>query len=201
MTKKFKRNYGEKAQYLVRDAHDPILNQTQYALVKEEIVRRAEKYKTYGHTLDNIFSGMIKCECCGGSYDRMVVHSGEKYKKVVWKCVISDHFGKSKCPATSYIPEDILMEVTSKALGVDQITRDSLKQSVEKITASNQFVLTFFFKDGTEKKLEWTHRSRRESWTPEMKAKAREQMKEVWKERKQKCLLKNPQVSTNDNLK
>ncbi len=184
LSKKFKRNYGERAQYLVRDAHDPILDKAQYAEVQNEIKRRAGKFKTSSRNTDNLFSGLIKCECCGKNYDRMVAHCGEKYQKPIWKCETSDHYGKSACPATSYIPEEILIEVTRKALGVDHITRAILKEKLTKIMASNQFTLTFIFKDGTEKKVEWKHRSRRESWTPEMKAKAREQMKNVWKERK-----------------
>ena len=46
----------------------------------------------------------------------------------------------------------------------------------------DKLLLTFTFKDGTTREAVWKDRSRADSWTPEMKAKAREDY-----ERRTKC--------------
>ena len=50
-------------------------------------------------------------------------------------------------------------------------------EEVEQIRAENGNCVVIRFKDGNETRLKWNDRSRAESWTPEMKEKARQKAK------------------------
>jgi hypothetical protein len=70
--------------------------------------------------------------------------------------------GKSECDSQQ-IPEDILIEKINEVGGLDKI---------KEIIVPDRFRLTFIMKDGSTVEAEWRHRSRRESWTNEMKRQA-----------------------------
>jgi len=72
--------------------------------------------------------------------------------------------GKSECDSQQ-IPEDILIEKINEVCGLE---------AIEKITVPGKFQLAFTLKGGTEKSVEWRHKSRRESWTPAMRAEVSE---------------------------
>ena len=63
-----------------------------------------------------------------------------------------------------------------EVLGVHEITEENIQTLVEiRVPSPNHIV--FAFKDGREIERVWQDRSRAESWTDEMKEKARAQMK------------------------
>jgi len=66
------------------------------------------------------------------------------------------------------------MEKCTEALGVLVYDPDMVKARVMEIRVPDDGVLVFAFKDGNERTVTWKHRSRRDSWTEEMKAAARE---------------------------
>ena len=82
------------------------------------------------------------------------------------------HRGKREC-AAKRIPEDILEEKCAQALGLAEYDPTVFTEKVAAITIPADGILVFKFKDGTEKTVNWKHRSRRESWTDEMKQAAR----------------------------
>ena len=83
--------------------------------------------------------------------------------------------GKKYC-AAKQIPEETLLSLTREALGVPEITEENIRALAEiQIPCPNHIL--FVFKDGREIEHVWQDRSRAESWTDEMKEKARAQMK------------------------
>ena len=87
--------------------------------------------------------------------------------------------GSSLCHDSQFIPADIVIghklqipEATLDEL-VRQVTDDPF--SVKKIIADDGNTLHFHLSDGSVVTRTWTDRSRAESWTPEMKEKARQQ--------------------------
>ena len=51
-----------------------------------------------------IFSGKIRCGCCGGWYGSKVWHSNDKYRRVIWQC---NHKFKDKTRCrTPHLTED-----------------------------------------------------------------------------------------------
>ena len=133
-----------------------------------------------------LFTGLITCGECGGSCIHRNAGKG-KYKRPVWACKRSYDMGKAACPAR-VVPETILIEKTREVLGLgaeDALGRELVLSKIQKIVVPEPHQLTFYMKDGAVVPVPWQHRSRRESWTPEMreaarqKALAQKQKKEV----------------------
>ena len=83
LTKKAVANDGTVPQYYVEDSNPAIIAPEQFALVQDIFAERARDPKHSGAT---IFSGKIRCGCCGGWYGSKVWHSNDKYRRVVWQC-------------------------------------------------------------------------------------------------------------------
>ena len=65
------------------------------------------------------------------------------------------------------------MEKACEVLGADRFDESLLREQIREIVVPAKNEMLFHFKDGTKANVEWYHRSRRESWTPEMKESAR----------------------------
>jgi len=158
LTKKKKRNRGEKNRYYVENNHDAIISREIFDAVQSEFESRARKFKVSNEPKKSYqFTGKIICGICGGHYKRRTTRSGHK-----WQCNLYLTQGKSYCQAKQ-IPETILQEV---AAGFNKEARH--------ITALPDNMLRIEFADGTTTDTRWQDRSRRDSWTPEMKQAARE---------------------------
>ena len=101
LTKKAVKNDGSVPQYYVEDSHPAIIDPDQFALVQDIFQERARDPKHSGAT---IFSGKIRCGCCGGWYGSKVWHSNDKYRRVVWQCN-AKFKNKEKC-TTPHLTED-----------------------------------------------------------------------------------------------
>ena len=55
-----------------------------------------------------IFSGKIRCGCCGGWYGSKVWHSNDKYRRVIWQCN-SKFKDQTRCQ-TPHLTEDEIRE-------------------------------------------------------------------------------------------
>ena len=80
LTKKAVKNDGSVPQYYVEDSHPAIIDPDQFQLVQDIFKERARDPKHSGAT---IFSGKIRCGCCGGWYGSKVWHSNDKYRRVI----------------------------------------------------------------------------------------------------------------------
>lgn len=121
-----------------------------------------------------IFSGLFKSRdkpqnrTAGSGYAFFMggTTSGKAVTERSAICATLNTKGKKHC-ASKQIPEATLDEL------VRQVTDDPF--SVKKIIADDGNTLHFHLSDGTAVTRTWTDRSRAESWTPEMKEKARQQ--------------------------
>lgn len=162
ITKKTVSNTGQKAMYHAEGAHEAIIPLAEWKAVQAEIERRAEKYKSKPPAQPSFFyTGRIQCAKCGKNFHRKTTAAC-----IVWICGTFNDKGKKHC-ASKQIPETTLDEL------VQQVTDDP--SGIEKIIADDGNTLRFCFSDGTVITRTWTDRSRAESWTPEMKEKARQQ--------------------------
>lgn len=187
-TKKGKINQGQVAKYEVTGSHEAIISETDFAAVQENLQLSRKNYpNVYRGGIKYLFSGLIKCGCCGGCYIHKMNGTG-KYKHPVWICRRFAELGKAVCPAKG-ISEPILIEKTKEvlSLGVDDtLSREYLLEKLSEITVAAPHQLIYHLRDGTEITVEWHHKSRSESWTPEMREKARERaIKQRRKEREQ----------------
>lgn len=168
ISKRQVRNNGELPQYYVKDAHEPIIDRETFALVQEEMRRRASAYP-HAHCSDAAlyeFTGKILCEKCGCKYRRKKLASG----KVVWICPTFNRLGKAYC-ASQQIPDAILQDLVR-----------SIEFDLIRIPCAN--TVTIITKFGEEITRTWENPSRSESWTPEMREKARRRSIMQWQKEK-----------------
>ncbi len=155
LTKITRVNRGELPQYLATNTHEAIITQAEFDAVQEEIARRRKKYITDTPHTTSAFTGLITCDKCGKHYRRKTTATG-----IVWICTTYNTYGKARCPSKA-IPESTLTALAERVGGMDMIAG---------ITACDNNILRFSFKNGQSTEVQWADRSRSESWTPEMRA-------------------------------
>ena len=171
LTKRKCLNRGEFPQYYAENTHPAIIDHEMYEKVQALIAERREKTNVQKDvTARYPFTGLIVCGCCGAHY-----HRRTNPTRITWQCVTYLRRGKKHC-AAKQIPEETLRSLTREALGVSEITEENIRALAEiQIPCPNHIL--FVFKDGHETERVWQDRSRAESWTDEMREKARAQMK------------------------
>ena len=166
--KKLVPNRGELPMYYVTGSHEPIIDQVAFdkAQVRlNELSRQAEKREK---PTRSTFSGLIRCGLCGSTYKRVTCRG-----KHFWNCTTFQTKGKSEC-AAKRIPEETLKALTREVLGAVSFDCDMVRNKITEIRAEKDNMVVFCMDDGSEIVKRWTDRSRTESWTPEMKEKARQ---------------------------
>ena len=171
-TKKDCVNKGERQKYKATNSHDAIISQADFDLAQQKLKQNREKAEAAKPevTQTHLFTGVMTCGLCGSAFVHSHRCSG-KYKHPVWICRRYSELGKSACPNIA-IREDILIAKTKEVLGLGEeaeLTREIVLERIKKIVAPEPFRLVYQLKDGTEIEVEWRNRSRRESWTPEMR--------------------------------
>lgn len=169
LSKKTKRNKGEKDMYVIDDNHEPIISIEDFQMAQELRKQRYELANKKEYSSErNRYTSLIRCGVCGANFKRSNSSKGKQ-----WMCSTYDSIGKHAC-ASKAIPEEILNEVTSQVLGVDELTDGLVQNSIDYIEAFNENKIVYHFKDGRIHENFWKDRSRRESWTLEMKEMARQ---------------------------
>ncbi len=160
-TKMSKKNRGERDAYKVIGTHEPIIDIADFDRVQDIMAERAERFtkneKTGFEHFD--FTSKIRCALCNKNFNR-ITSRGEKY----WMCRTYAKRGKEHCQSKR-IPERTLISLCSD-IGIENI---------EHIDACNDNTLIFNLHSGKSIVKHWQDRSRAESWTPEMKERARRQ--------------------------
>ena len=182
LTKKEKINHGELPQYYVEDAHEPIIDREMFNQVQTEMKRRAELYSgkaNTGRRGHRLFSQLLYCGHCHKTmnYKEWISH---QYRRAVWVCPDYLRLGGEHCPVYS-VREDTLIQVTSEVLqeaGLIKkgtaLTNELLKKHIAYINANENHLLEYHLLSGDVITKTWQYESRKKSWTPEMREKARE---------------------------
>ena len=169
ISKQFCFNRGELPMYHAEGTHEPIIAMEQFEAVQRRLSRQADKHAHPGVTPKRYpFSGKIVCAVCGKKYRRKVTATGP-----VWICSTYNNKGKQYC-ASKQISEDTLCRMTAAVLRMRTFDAGAFQDRVKSIDAEPGNTLRFRLFDGTESVIRWQDKSRRDSWTPEMKEKARE---------------------------
>lgn len=167
-------NHGERPMYYVENSHEAIIDKDTFELAQQELRRRAEKVDIpKPRPAPYPFTSLLCCGLCGKRFRRKIANAGSKYEKPVWICPTFNTYGKSACPSQQ-IPEAILTATASEALGTADWDRDMLLEQIAEIRVPDHNRLVYVFCDGHTQEVTWQNPSRRESWTEEMKQKARE---------------------------
>lgn len=162
-------NKGQLPMYHAQETHEAIIPMEEFAAAQEERERRAKKYVHVPEVRQTFpFTKKLHCMCCGKRYRRKMVARGP-----AWICGTYNTQGKEFCPTSKLIPEDILMDVSAKVLGLEEFDANTFAELIQEIQVNEKNALTYIFKDGRTVDAVWRDRSRAESWTSEMKAAAR----------------------------
>ena len=172
--KQYKKNNGELPMYLVRDAHEAIIDRETFTRVQEELKRRAEEWTPAPKGRDAYpFTGIIICGHCRKHFRRKVVVSPGYAPRIVWICATYNTLGKKACPSKQ-IPESILMQTAASVLNIPVFDEQIFTAQVREIRVPAANRLVFVLKDGREIEREWEDHSRRDSWDEAARQKARE---------------------------
>lgn len=183
ISKKTVINRGERPMYYVENSHEAIIDKETFSCAQQELKRRAMRFPSKQKKVPYPFTGLIRCELCGGNFRRKIANAGSKYEKPVWICPTFNNYGKDVCPAQQ-IPEAILVATTSEALGTTDWNRETLLEQITEIRVPEHNRLIYVFCDGRTQEVTWQNPSRRESWTEEMRQKAREDAQKAKKRRR-----------------
>lgn len=184
ISKKTVKNCGELPMYYIEGSHEAIIDKAIFDKTQLEIARRAEKFsKPNAKRTPYTFTGLLRCGICGKHYRRRIAHPNSKYKKVIWICPTFDTCGKTVCPSQQ-LPENILLAETSEVLGLKEWDRETLLGRVKEIQVPRHNALVYTFHDGNTEEVTWQSHSRRDSWTEDMKQKAREKQQEVMQQKR-----------------
>lgn len=180
-TKRDVDNKGQWRRYYVEDAHEAIIDKETFNRVQIEIEARREKYhpsKPGTHSRETaLFAGILKCGKCHKHFNfrNQRVTSSDGHIPL-YVCKTYFELGVDHCDAKK-IRESILIEKTKEVLGIDQetkLTRERILEQIASIESAADNRLRFHLKNGTVKIVDWKNPSRSQSWTPEMRQKARE---------------------------
>lgn len=168
LTKEKVVNRGELPIYWVENDHEPIISKEQFQAIQLRLKKQSEGC-TAVKGAESVFTGRIRCAGCGKNYRRKTTPY-----RVVWCCATFNSRGKKYCQTSKMIPEETLKAVCTTALGLPEFDAKIFEKQVISIDACPGNLLRFHFYDSSEKELTWKDRSRRESWTPEMRETARQ---------------------------
>ena len=159
LTKRTVVNRGELPQYHIQNSHEPIIDMDTYKAVQIEMAHRADQFGKPQATATYPFTGLITCAGCGKHYRRKMKKTGP-----VWICSTYNTLGKAACQSKA-IPESVLIDIVDEIGGIGNLTA---------IQAANNNTLVLTLTSGQQIVKQWLDRSRRESWTPEMREAARQ---------------------------
>ena len=116
ISKKVKKNQGERAMYYVENNHPAIISREMFDQVRNEMTRRSSKRKVLqksGKTELGKYSGkyalteLLVCGECGSPYKRATWARNGK-KRIVWRCVSRLEFGTQYCHNSPTLDESKL---------------------------------------------------------------------------------------------
>ena len=120
ISKKVKKNQGERAMYYVENNHLAIISREMFDQVRNEMTRRSSKRKVLqksGKTELGKYSGkyalteLLVCGECGSPYKRVTWARNGK-KRIVWRCVSRLEFGTQYCHNSPTLDESKLHSAT-----------------------------------------------------------------------------------------
>ena len=129
LTKKVKKNNGERPKYYVENSHPAIIDSATFAKVQEEMARRSTKRQSYRkgqgevkmkYSAKYALTNVMVCGECKSPYRRYTwVKNGQK--KGVWRCECRTKFKKQYCKRSPAIEERYLhASIMNGVMGVAQ---------------------------------------------------------------------------------
>lgn len=168
LEKKLCRNTGELPMFYAEETHPAIIDDETFAAAQAVLQKTHETTKNRPRPQKSEFTSKIYCPYCEKAYKRNTSNGS-----VGWNCSTFLSQGKAYCHGKK-IPEVTLKAVCAEVLGTGDYNSMVFDTLIERIEVPEDNHLHFIFKDGRTVERTWVDRSRRESWTDEMRAAARQ---------------------------
>ena len=170
-----KPNDGSFPMYHVSESHPKIISKEIYEKANEKKANSKVKY-VHEKSFVSPFDKKIKCASCNRNY----VRKKNKYR-AFWVCSSMSNKGATNCTQTLSLREDTLIELTNNALGIDEFDEALFNKEIDRVIVHQSKDLDFIFKNGEVKTFHFEFKSRKESWTNEMKEQARKDSFKRWR--------------------
>ena len=182
LTKKKIRNKGEHHQYYVEDNHEPIISKELFKQASRIRNQRASHYKTNAERPINRypFSNRIRCACCGSGYQ----HKTTQYSNF-WLCTTYNVQGKEYCNGSKRIHENSLYDALNDYLGIQEFDEKTFNKKIDYMVAQGDNKIELHLTNGAVDVITCENSSRKKSWTPEMREKARLAVFEMHQKRRE----------------
>lgn len=125
ISKKVKKNDGERAQYYVENNHPAIITPEKFNRVQEEMARRSSKKKVKQvgtktelgkYSGKYALSEILICGECHTPYRRCTWTTKDGNKKIVWRCISRLDYGKKYCHHSPSVEESALQNAIVQAV-------------------------------------------------------------------------------------
>ncbi len=131
------KNNGERAKYLVTDAHDPIIDRDTFNRVQQELARRSSKRKKSDKCVTEqgkysskyALTEIMICGECGSAYKR-VIWTVKGKKQAVWRCISRLDHGSKYCHRSPSVHEDKLQNAILNAINEYYDCGDDIRKIV-----------------------------------------------------------------------
>jgi hypothetical protein len=167
ISKRLRQNTGELSRYIIHDHHPAIIPMELFR--KAQLVLESRRPKARKKANVTPFSGKITCGSCGCHYMRRTINGVKK-----WQCNTYWEEGKDACTDAKLIPETVLENLSADVLGIAAFNDQLFGQKIVHITVPKRNALDFHLADGKTVRRTWDDRSRRDSWTSEMREQAKQ---------------------------
>ena len=144
ISKKVKRNNGERAQYYVENNHPAIISPEKFNRVQEEMARRTSKKKVKQigtktelgkYSSKYALSELLICGECHTPYRRCTWTTTDGKKKIMWRCINRLDYGKKYCHHSPSVEESVLQNAIVQAvqnnIGKCSEVLEKLKQQIK----------------------------------------------------------------------
>ena len=140
------KNNGERAKYLVTDAHEPIIDRDTFNRVQQELARRSSKRKKSDKAVTEqgkysskyALTEIMVCGECGSAYKRVTWNVHGK-KKIVWRCISRLDHGSKFCHNSPSIHEEKLhraiLRATNEYFECGEDILEIMQGNIEKVIA------------------------------------------------------------------
>lgn len=163
ITKRLKRNKGQKKKYYVENSHEAIVSIDTYKAVQEEVKNRTSN-KSPVKPHKKPFTGIMFCGKCEKPFNRKKTKA-----RTFWRCSTNLGNREGYCDMKG-IPEETLEALCCEVLNMDSFSSDQVKERISRIVVPAPNEIIFTLQNKKEIRKRWKDRSRSESWTKEMRA-------------------------------
>lgn len=93
----YRNNDNIAPKFYMENTHEAIISPEDFDKAQEELLRRASQKIIGIKRPSYVFSGKMKCGCCGGIYAHKIRNCNKPWRSEIWMCAQRNKYGSTKC--------------------------------------------------------------------------------------------------------